>query len=475
MPFIFLVAVFTMATVQFTGMAACPGLFPEKLSRYAFPAGEEEATARPVHDVTARVEFLGNPFADNYPDGDALYARNVWDLQRFAGRIFIGAGNSSNIGPAPNAGPLEIKIYDPDTEQFSVEGTVEEEQIDIWRILDHRLHIPGHDPTQNWKFGNFYRRDDEGTWTKYRNIPGGLHAYDMAWLNGGLYVGLGTAGGGQIMRSVDDGRSWSVVYEGNRRIYSFLQVNGSLFGVSSFETGVSPVGGSGRQVIRALARKLYRLWKGDDTLPDAGKLKEIIAGSRQSGVHGTAEVTGKGEAIPRSDIGIPELFPDTKLAPKKYAKVIRPLAVGGKAVYMGAYIHNDHQSMPFGLYLAASLRPGEIRTRRIALPENLVPWDFLVEKEMLYVLAESIEEGGTVIHVLKTSIADPARAEEIFRFSYPSFARSFETMDGDFYFGIGCEVKHPKNYRQNEIAPQTGNILKVGRQWIQSVHAGRAQ
>lgn len=473
--FFLLVAIISLAVVHSTGEVSFTDIFQEKFPKRPSPAVPENSAAHGVDDVTGLLEHLGNPFADIYPDGDAVYARNVWDLQRFAGRIFIGAGNSSNIGPGPNAGPVEIKIYDPDTGEFSVEGIVDEEQIDVYRILDRKLCIPGHDPTQSWKFGNFYCRDDAGAWTKFRNIPQGLHTYDMAWFKGDLYAALGTAGGGAILRSGDGGRSWSVIYEGNRRVYSFLQVSDSLFGVSSFATGVSKVKGSGGHLFSSLVKKLSGLLEGHDDFPYAVKLKKMISGSGDTSVHGMTEVTGNAGAVPRRDIGIPEIFPDTPLAPNKYAKIIRPLAVGDKAIYIGAYIHNDHQSMPFGLYIAASPLSGEISAKRISLPGSLVPWDFLVEKDILYVLAGNHDGRDALIQVLTAPFAEPYRPVEIFRFHYPSFARSFEVVNGDFYFGIGCEVKNPKSYTLDEIVPQTGNILRLKRQWIRSGFAGQVQ
>jgi len=42
-------------------------------------------------DVTPYVESLGIPFAGGYRGGEEIYARNVWDLQSFEGRLYIGA------------------------------------------------------------------------------------------------------------------------------------------------------------------------------------------------------------------------------------------------------------------------------------------------------------------------------------------------------------------------------------------------
>ena len=106
------------------------------------------------NDVTADVELLGNPFIDRY--ADRIYARNVWDIQAFNGIVYLGSGNSSNEGPDRNAGPVDVWHFDPDRNAFVNEFTVDEEQIDIFRIIDGKLYIPGHDPLESWQLGNFY-------------------------------------------------------------------------------------------------------------------------------------------------------------------------------------------------------------------------------------------------------------------------------------------------------------------------------
>ncbi|MFC1610140.1 hypothetical protein ACFL6C_04230 [Myxococcota bacterium] len=76
------------------------------LSALACPGGYANAET----DVTADIENLGIPLQSIY--ASKIYARNVWDLHAFDGRIYIGSGNSSNIGPDSNAGPVEVWAYD---------------------------------------------------------------------------------------------------------------------------------------------------------------------------------------------------------------------------------------------------------------------------------------------------------------------------------------------------------------------------
>ena len=99
---------------------------------------------------------IGNPYIEKYKDGEEIYARNIWDMQLFDGKIYIGAGNSSNEGPAQNAGRIPVISIDTKTDKFSFEYEVAEEQIDLFKVYNNTLFIPGHDGTQKWEFGNIY-------------------------------------------------------------------------------------------------------------------------------------------------------------------------------------------------------------------------------------------------------------------------------------------------------------------------------
>jgi hypothetical protein len=198
-------------------------------------------TARAA-DVTLYVESLGIPFAKRYPDGDTIFARNVWDLQAFAGRLYIGAGNWDNRGPAPNAGPVPIVTWDPQEKRFVREGIADEEAIERFEVINGRLYIPGTDPRGGWDFGNLYRREADGHWTKFRTIPHAIHTFALTGYDGRLYAGLGAEDtvpwytdfkryGSAIAVSKDDGASWRFLPLGGYRLHAFLHVRHRLYGV----------------------------------------------------------------------------------------------------------------------------------------------------------------------------------------------------------------------------------------------------
>ena len=100
---------------------------------------------------------LGVPCADK-----VWYARNIWDMTFYDDRLFVGCGNSSNRGPAPNAGPINVWTY-RESSGWHSEFTVDEEHIDRFDILDNVLTIPGHDSRDSWNMAIGIRAIPTGT------------------------------------------------------------------------------------------------------------------------------------------------------------------------------------------------------------------------------------------------------------------------------------------------------------------------
>ena len=378
-----------------------------------------------VKDFTGSLDDLGIPYEKMYPGGEKFYARNPWDLKVFGNRLYVGAGNSSNKGPAVNSGPVAVIYFDPRSGRFIKEVLVDEEQLDLYREFNDHLYIPGHDTTQSWKLGNYYRKSSEEEWGKKRNIPGALHVYDLAWHGQEMFAALGTRKGAAVAISTDDGQSWKVQNIGKNRVYSFVKVRNKLFAMKRIPTH--------GQVIRN--EKLF----------------------------GVAEFKQPRSFIPRYDLRTSDIFPSGYLLENKQKKVVRSVQYDGKTFYIGAYIHNDHQYLPFGVFAATSFDENHLDVERICLPNQYRPWDLLVSDGYLYILIEQLgtRGDGTIVKVLRSKGGDPSKWEEYFQFSAATFARSFEIMDRDFYFGLGCETNDPDHWEQKELNPSTGKILRV--------------
>ena len=118
--------------------------------------------------------------------------------------------------------------------------------------------------------------------------------------------------------------------------------------------------------------------------------------------------------------------------------------------------------MAIGLFVAESLEPKKVRVRRAKLPEEASPWDLFARDGKIYVLASLDKgEGSEVTNVIYES-NDAVRWRELARFTSPTFARSFETIDGAWYVALGCKLENPRGkWSHGDISPDTGRLLRI--------------
>lgn len=360
-------------------------------------------------DVTAKLEALEGPAFQRWPSGEMVYARNPWALRAFGGKLYVGSGNSNNKGPAANAGPIDLYVYDPGKKAWSVEAKIEEEQVDVIRVLGGELWIPGHDgrlvsekasklkkalsTADDWSFGATHHRLKSGRWEHQRTIKNGIHVYDLVLHKGKLFAAASTVAGGTVARSEDGGGSWkeSLTSAGPwQRTRSLFELDGRLYASTS-------------------KGKLYRY---DEKTAFAQVNKDLFPGKDRA-----------------------SLF------------AARPTPFAAQVAYLGARQLIDHDWDPIGLFaIGADLTP-----RKLSLPGNATARDLLVEGGKLHALASSKEGGKLLVQVFAT--ADLKTWTEELRFVAPTFARSFEKLGGDWYFGLGSDPL--------ELNAATGRILKV--------------
>jgi hypothetical protein len=350
---------------------------------------------RPAPDVTGAVEHLGNPFTVALP-----YARNVWDMQLFGGRIHLGHGDSIE-----NWGPVTLWSLDPVSGGLSADFTTTDEQVDAFRVLGGALYVPGHDPRDDWSLGNFYRLDGAG-WAKHRSIPHGLHAFDLALHGGRLFAALGTEeieGQPALLVSSDGGGSWAPVTANVNRFYNFFELRGVLYAVPVLRNSPDPARGV-----------LHRF--------DGTRFVE-------TGITGAM------------------LIPDVPA--DRLGRMLRPTPFAGALLYIPARETFDWR--PVALMVTRTLEDAA----RVALPDPAArPYDLLVRGGTLYVLAAApAPGGGHTVYVYATE--DAVRYRELFHFRAETFARSFEERAGDFFFGLGSGYDAP--------SPATGDLLRVRR------------
>ena len=360
--------------------------------------------------------LLGNPYVSKYKSEEHIYARNIWDMQLYNSKIYLGAGNSSNKGPAQNAGRVYVVSLNPKTDKFSYEYKVAEEQIDTIKVYGDTLYIPGHDATQKWTFGNIYSKEDK-KWTKHRTLPKALHVYDLVVKDNKIFTAIGLNKKGAVFISDKKAKVWDKISHGSGRVYSFLEVGDELYATKTFK-------------IKYKNKLSVTQW-----LKDRNTFSS------------------------RYDLNVYKMFPNTFL--RKYSiKIIKPIKFKDNAFYIGAYKHNDHQNEPFGLY-QAYIKNSKLKVKKLKLESDFIPRDIIKRKDNIYILATKKINKYSEIKVLKLNKNNLSEYNVIISFKYPTFARSFEKYKDCFYFGMGSEVKSSKNWKQKELKKQTGDILKV--------------
>jgi hypothetical protein len=391
-------------------------------------------------DVTKELVLVGNPTAKRWPSGEWVYARNPWSLRAFEGRLYIGSGNANNPPPAPNAGPIDLWVYDPkkkddvESKGFSVEYVVDDEQVDVFPVLSDGLWIPGEDShvtgrddgrvkgegklahmkrllntavhiPADWKLGNAHHKGARG-WETLRTIPNAIHVYDLIDFGGkpghpDLFAAISTVAGGMVAHSTDRGHTWR---DALSKPWPWGRTR-SLF-VLDDETGP-------RLYASTNAGKIFR-WDGKEHF---------------------GEMPVK-------------FFPGVEDDVLVETFAARPTAFAKQVVYIGARKIIDHDWAPLGLFAATAAD----EARKLPLPGGALPRALAVHGGVLHALASSaVTTTETRMHVFATS--DLQHWEELFHFDADTFARSFELLGEDFYFGIGCDPERLNDH--------TGRILKV--------------
>ena len=390
--------------------------------------GGEEDDPQEGSDLTASLVNHGIPLSSKYTT--QYYARNPWDLKAFEGRLYIGSGNSANTGPNTNAGPVPIKSYNPATSNCVDELVIQQEQIDVFRILDDGgLYIPGHDPKGG--NGSVYLRSPGSSganaWKQFNNLTGCEHCYDVT-----MFDGKFIASGSNLWISPNTNAAnvaAFTAYSISGRRYSMLRFPNTLYAV-----GTAMVGGT-------VGTLTYADSFGIDRLPKGGTFAPI----KNAGSYADKQY----------------VFPgiDDMVVKKEYI-VQRPVSFGSRVIYIGGLNHNDHQLLPLAAFSAVD---GEVcfTATRIALPEGAVPWDTLVAGDKVYLLWTTKSGDKFINHVSESS--DGLAFTEIFCFTADSFARSFEYLKRRFYFGLGAEnvdIFNPYSAANNSLlSAASGTIL----------------
>ena len=361
---------------------------------------------------------LGNPFLGKRN----VYARNVWDMQSYGGKIYLGHGDS-----ARNSGRTPIISLDPHSGQFTNEFTTTSEQVDEFFPIGSELYTLDHDPV-GANNGNLYCTDG-GDWCIKENISGAVHEYSLVEHSGALFVGGSSGTNGSSVWRNSGGNNWHGTLTGEMELdesyKKLLPSNFKLWGTRAF-------------LLLEVKGKLYAVRQ--------GWLSGDLEG--KPGFFRFDETRGQFEQSPVSGATLSGGLNIGNLFEVRYKRLVK--LDDGSVLTLLVKSINDHQWDPVSLMHVSAIAPGGVAA--LALPGNAKPYDILRRGNLVYVCAFDASHGQNVVFSLPASNVG-ANPTETLRFDAPTFARSFEEAGGNFYFGLGCDV--------SPTPAQTGEIWKV--------------
>lgn len=317
-------------------------------------------------------------------------ANTVWDVKVWNGKVYRGAGDYDI-----NSGETTILAYNIGTGRWENTGTADDEAVQRFIDIGGKLYTTGIDPLEDWDLGNYYVLQENGAWEKIRNLPNGIHNFDMTEFDGKLFAGLGadpiynttaysTDGGKtfQFAPLYKDGKLNEAPGYEFSRTYEFMQYNGQLYGLMQFRK----TGGS--------THEFYRYEDG----------KMVYVGDASGYIGG-----------------------------RTYSRNY----FSGKFEFDGKYY------LTAGHLYAISDFSGKTDGKKIPMPGNEGVVDALLKDGVIYVLATAPDaDKGHETVIYKSATGEEGSFEKVLSFSYEVTPCAFD-MDGtDFYIGMDADEDH---------------------------------
>lgn len=321
--------------------------------------------------------------------GEGSAANHAWDIKVWNGQVFRGAGDyDKNSGAAP------ILAFDIASQSWKSYDTVPDQAVHSFEEIGGTLYAPGIDPTGGWSMGNFYVLKD-GKWEVKRNIPNGVHNFDMIEFDGKIFAGVGTeninenvavsSDGGETFTYVPlykDGKPFDVTPYNLSRTYEFVQYNGQLYALMVFREG------------KSLEYIVFRYEDG----------KMVYLSNQVQALYGGARI-------------------NRKYWPGQFEF--------GGACYLTAG----------SLYAIRDFAKPETY-EKIGLPNDEKVADALLKDGVIYVLgfSQNQENGEYTIVIYKSTTGKTGSFEQVRSFTYPAAPCSFDTDGTYFYIGMGTST-----------------------------------
>ena len=406
------------------------------------------------NEKTNQLVLLGNVPRDL---GFQQKERNIWDLQLFENRIFLGFGNTTT-----NPGPIPLVSWDNELDSFIAYGSIKSEAIEKFRIITDSLFIPNSDPRG-------------GDTRKYNVVKNGqvseivldykmAHVRDIIPFNNKYYLLGNTRCPGEFSSECS----------------GLLQLTGSVYQTDMLTSEFA----FADPYINARWNWFFGGWTYQDQLiiPNA-MFNEIyspnlVIQDAQFFTITNNEITWSAHANEFEQLKHHHFFPADTMTTSledtiKFHTILRPqtsVEVSGKLVYtLRSYSVNQNYNNLYikqynnsrGMYLKEALYD---QAKEVVFPEpDAVGEDLLLIGSKLYALAHKKLISGDYKNYVYSSDAptiNPECWKEEFNFKSTNLARSFEYFNNDFYFGLGMnegdDIESAGDlYKLNWVIPHT--------------------
>jgi len=177
------------------------------------------------------------PAYEYYPTHIA--SRAIRTLKAHDGKIFMGIGDWDE-----NTGPVTMLYYDTEDGKVKSSGTISDEAVQNFTIIDDKLYTTGCDPRDDWGEGSYYiYNKQEDKWDKHLKKDGWIHVYNIVEFKDKLFMcgsTVDTTKTSTIQASSDNGETFKSVnvkkdgemlpYDSGLRCYNLAVVNDKLYG-----------------------------------------------------------------------------------------------------------------------------------------------------------------------------------------------------------------------------------------------------
>lgn len=347
------------------------------------------------------VTELGIPSKDNYSkESGGLYAM---DLRLYENKLYVGDGDYG-----ANTGPVKLMAYNLKTKKWETSGTLPDEAIRRFIILNGKLTVPGTDPRDDWSFGNYYVLEN-GAWSTVRTIPDGIHNFDMIEFDGKIFAALDKEPEKiPLAASIDGGRTFYTVE---------MLKDGEL---------IDTDGGVFNRCLEFIVH--------NDTLYTTYFYSNEANDNIRFELYRYSPTIGKFEFV-KSLIGVTPVRSDC-----------------GKEFFKSTATFKNKVFIASGYLLVSS----DMDTfDKIKFEKNDVVWDIELCGDEMYVLTSYKNKNGThTVSVWKNTDGNPDNLSLEFRFTYDIPAVSFAVSNDDFFFSM---------YNNRSVHDKNGIILRYAR------------